>query len=94
MGPVIERNYAGADPMGFLIPGQELGKTPGGATKSVPKRGQSEDTGRVLISRAVRRGEPEVGGTWQIPVIELREKEPWKDIGVPTLHPSHMLSCT
>jgi hypothetical protein len=37
--------------MGFLIPGQEPGKTPWGTTKNLPMRGQSEDAGRVLISR-------------------------------------------
>jgi hypothetical protein len=33
---------------------------------------------RFSSAGSVRRGEPEVGGTRQIPVNELGEKEPWK----------------
>ena len=40
MGPVIERNYAGADPMDSLIPGQE----PGGAGYYVAKMFPYENT--------------------------------------------------
>ena len=54
--------------MTFLIPGQETT--------------QLEDTGRVSSPRGGTESQPEVGGTWQIPVIELGEKEPWKDISV------------